>query len=201
MDKHRCAPGAQIMEGTQPRRPHQVQNGSVLIVSLLFLLVLTLIGLTAMQGTALEEKMAGNTRGGTLAFQAAEAALRDGETWVMGIDLYDPPTPCSTAPCDLWEVNKPVDYPQTEPMSWWQNNGREYSKTGVFTGSKADPKLATDPRYLVEYLGYDPGATIIDANERAHRIGPHFYRVTAAGFGPQGTTERVLQSTVRAWKN
>lgn len=179
----------------------RTQSGSVLIVSLLFLLVLTLIGLSAMQGTSLEEKMAGNTRGGTLAFQAAEAALRDGETWVMAIDLYNPPTPVDTCSsgtiCDLWNPGKPVDYPETEAMQWWQGTAREYGKTGTqeFTG------LATDPRYLVEDLGYDPSGSVVDANERAHQIGPHFYRVTAAGFGPQGTTERVLQSTVRTWKN
>lgn len=182
-------------------RQRRTQSGSVLIVSLLFLLVMTLIGVTAMQGVSLEEKMAGNARGGTLAFQAAEAALRDGETWVMAIDLYDPPAPVSTCStgtlCELWEVNKPESYPEAEAMSWWQDKGREYGTTGTqeFTA------LAADPRFLVEYLGYDPGGSVVDANDRAHRIGPHFYRVTAAGFGPQGTTQRVLQSTVRTWKN
>lgn len=181
-------------------RQRGTQDGSVLIVSLLFLLVLTLIGITSMQGTSLEEKMAGNTRGGTLAFQAAEAALRDGETWVMAIDLYDPPTPvdtCSTAPCDLWNPNKPESYPETKAMKWWQDTAREYGAAGTqeFTA------LATDPRFLVEYLSYDPDGSIVDANDRARQIGPHFYRVTAAGFGPQGTTQRVLQSTVRTWKN
>ncbi|MDN5872575.1 MAG: PilX N-terminal domain-containing pilus assembly protein, partial [Nitrococcus sp.] len=68
-------------------RQRQTQSGAVLVVSLLFLLVMTLIGITAMQGVSLEEKMAGNARGGTLALQAAEAALREGEEWVMDIDL------------------------------------------------------------------------------------------------------------------
>ncbi|EAR20900.1 pilus assembly PilX family protein [Nitrococcus mobilis] len=178
----------------------QPQSGSVLIVSLLFLLVLTLIGITSMQGVSLEEKMAGNARGGTLAFQAAEAALRDGETWVMGIDLYDPPTPvdtCSTAPCALWETGKPESYPETKTMAWWQSNGREY---GV-AGTQELTTSAGDPRFLVEYLGYDPANSVLNSNERARRIGPHFYRATAAGFGPQASAQRVLQSTVRTWKN
>lgn len=179
----------------------QTQSGSVLIVSLIFLLVLTLIGVTAMQGTSLEEKMAGNERSGTLAFQAAEAALRDGENWVMKIDLYNPPTPVSTCSsgtiCDLWQMNAFGNYPETKDLSWWLRVGREYGVAGTqeFSG------LAADPRYLVEFDRYDPGNTVVDANDRAHQIGPHFYRVTAAGFGPQGTTERVLQTTVRSWKN
>ncbi|MCO6440677.1 MAG: pilus assembly protein PilZ [Nitrococcus mobilis] len=200
MDKHRHSLIAQGMRGHPLIRQRRLQRGSVLIVSLLFLLVLTLIGITSMQGVSLEEKMAGNARGGTLAFQAAEAALRDGESWVMGIDLHDPPTPvdtCSTAPCALWEAGEPEPYPETKAMAWWQSTGREY---GV-TGTQELTALASDPRFLVEYLRYDPANSVLNSNERARHIGPHFYRVTAAGFGPQGSTQRVLQSTVRTWKN
>src|SRR3954468_22751465 len=53
------------------------QNGAVLIVSLLFLVILTILGITAMSGTTLEHRMAGNTRDQAIAMQAAEAALRD----------------------------------------------------------------------------------------------------------------------------
>lgn len=46
-------------------------------------LLLTLIGVSGSQVTALEEKMAGNIRDENLAFQAAETALRTGEAIVM----------------------------------------------------------------------------------------------------------------------
>jgi type IV pilus assembly protein PilX len=52
------------------------QSGVVLAISLIILLLLTIIGLSATQTTALEEKMAGNLRDKSLAFQAAESALR-----------------------------------------------------------------------------------------------------------------------------
>jgi len=55
------------------------QSGVVLPVSMIMLLLLTLISVTASQVTGLEEKMAGNSRDSNLAFQAAEAALRGGE--------------------------------------------------------------------------------------------------------------------------
>lgn len=54
-------------------------SGAVLIVSLIMLLLLTLIGATAMQTTTLEEKIAGNLRDKNLAFQAAESALNAAE--------------------------------------------------------------------------------------------------------------------------
>ena len=61
------------------------QRGAILIVSLLLLLVMTLIGVTAVSTTTLQEKMAGNNRQRQLAFQAAGAALRDAETWLTPI--------------------------------------------------------------------------------------------------------------------
>ena len=64
-----------------PRGPAS-QRGSALIIAMVFLLVMTLIGVTAMQGTSRQESMAGNVRDRNLAFQAAEAALRAGEDWL-----------------------------------------------------------------------------------------------------------------------
>jgi type IV pilus assembly protein PilX len=57
----------------------QPQRGSALIVSLIFLVILTLLGITAASVTSQEERMAGNTRDRDLAFEAAEAAMRDAE--------------------------------------------------------------------------------------------------------------------------
>lgn len=55
------------------------QSGAALIVALIFLVILTLLGITAATVTGLEERMAGNTRDRDLAFESAEAAMRDGE--------------------------------------------------------------------------------------------------------------------------
>jgi len=65
--------------------PPQRQQGAVLIVSLIMLLVVTLIAVSSMQGTVMEEKMAGNTRDRNLAFQTAESSLREAETYVEGL--------------------------------------------------------------------------------------------------------------------
>ena len=53
--------------------PRSKQSGSALIISLMILIVMTLIGITGMGTSGLEEKMAGNDRDAALAFQAAEA--------------------------------------------------------------------------------------------------------------------------------
>lgn len=58
------------------------QSGVVLAISLIMLLLLTLIGITGLQTTSLEEKMASNSKNRNLAFQAAESALRHAEQYI-----------------------------------------------------------------------------------------------------------------------
>ncbi|WP_260410096.1 PilX N-terminal domain-containing pilus assembly protein [Pseudomonas cichorii] len=56
------------------------QSGMVLLVSLVFLLLLTLLGISSMQNATLQEKMAGSVGLRNQSFQRAEAALRLGES-------------------------------------------------------------------------------------------------------------------------
>lgn len=57
----------------------QRQRGAALFVGLMLLIVMTLIGLAAMQSTLLQERMAGNFRLVNLAFQSAEDTARNAE--------------------------------------------------------------------------------------------------------------------------
>lgn len=54
------------------------QRGVVLVVALIFLLILTLLGINAMDTTVLETKMAANTQEVNHAFQTAEVGLLEG---------------------------------------------------------------------------------------------------------------------------
>lgn len=65
------------------------QRGSVLLIALIMLLLLTMIGLASMRDTSLQEAMAGNTRDSSLALQAAEAALRKGEAAASALTLSE----------------------------------------------------------------------------------------------------------------
>ena len=51
------------------------QRGVVLAIALIFMVVLTLLGLTTMGNSMLEERMAGNLQAKTQAFQAAETGV------------------------------------------------------------------------------------------------------------------------------
>lgn len=58
------------------------QAGAALITSLIFLTVLTILGMSTLGTALLESRMSGNTRDRNLAFQSAEIGLRDAELYV-----------------------------------------------------------------------------------------------------------------------
>ncbi|MHC8288858.1 pilus assembly PilX family protein [Pseudomonas sp. XS1P51] len=74
------------------------QRGMALLVSLVFLLLLTLIGLSSMQSATLQEKMAGSVSLRNQSFQSAEAALRVGESAVE-LKTYELPLCSNTTRC------------------------------------------------------------------------------------------------------
>ncbi len=62
----------------------QSQRGVALAVVLILLLIMTLLGLAAMRGTLMQERMTASQTDRSLSFQAAEAALREGEQVATG---------------------------------------------------------------------------------------------------------------------
>src|SRR5699024_7053117 len=59
------------------------QRGAVLIVVLLLLLAMTMLGLLSLRGAIMEERMGAGMYDRSLAFQAAESALREAEQRLM----------------------------------------------------------------------------------------------------------------------
>lgn len=157
------------------------EAGSALIIGLIFLLILTIIGVTAMRSTTLQERMAGNTRDINLAFQAAEAALRAGEAVVRnsGSGPYD------------GTVDGLYGAPQTGAVPRWEDSGILWSDvTGQVAG------VAQDPRYIIEKLPefIDPtGEISSDGVPETVTL----YRITAVGYGGNNSTQVLLQTTHR----
>lgn len=93
------------------------QTGAALITGLIFLVVLSMIGVTAARMSTLEERMSGNMRDRSLAMQAAEMALRDAEADLNNIFLTGSAPPgaparqCPAAdPACFVEGGSPVPY-------------------------------------------------------------------------------------------
>jgi type IV pilus assembly protein PilX len=178
------------------------QRGAALITGLSMLVVLTLLGIAAAFMADLEERMAGNRRDRALAFQAAEAALRDAEKdirdsgRVSGLTNFTPQ--CTDGLCyngsDGYGINTPAGY--KNPV---------WSTTGILTGAQSveysthtdapvlEGKLVEAPRYLIE--GFKK---IVPGGGEAY-----YYRITARGVGAQrslaggAVSEVILQEVFR----
>lgn len=160
----------------------QHQRGSTLMISLIILLVMTLIGVTAMGTSTLEEKMAGNERDRQLAFQAAEAALRQAEVYVTDSIV-------STAAFDgsntgLYAL---ASYPDLGATATWTNS-RSY--VGTISGIK------TAPKYIVEIMGAvgNEDINIAGYGESSGTGIVTTFRATARGTGGSDNSVVMLQS-------
>jgi type IV pilus assembly protein PilX len=162
------------------------QQGAILMMSLMMLLLLTIIGVTAMNTVTMEERMAGNLRDSNLAFQGAEAALRDGEAKLEA--LTTEPTLCSSSPCNMWDKDVLPFHLEDESASWWATNAEEYGVDGTH-------ELLTnhsDPHALVEFLQFSRDNLTIG---HGTSTGRGFFRVTARSEGGSDTSIAILQST------
>ena len=72
------------------------QSGAVLIVAMIILVILTLLGVTAMNTTSLQERIASNTQEQVHAFQAAETGLNQAFSDNLAYDISNTYTGGST---------------------------------------------------------------------------------------------------------
>ncbi len=158
------------------------ERGTVLIVALIMLLLLTMLGVSAMRGTTMEERMAGNMRDQSVAFQAAEAALREGEGWLAPLAVQPSPCLTLTAGCSVFAAGVLPDL-SSQTDAWWATNGQTYS------GQIAE--VAALPRFVREEVGFLPDN--LDLNRPS--TGRMVYRITARGTGQTNDSVVILQTT------
>ncbi|KFX71636.1 hypothetical protein TMS3_0106845 [Pseudomonas taeanensis MS-3] len=163
------------------------QQGSTLIICLVFLLILTMIGISSIQSSTLQEQMAGSARDYNSAFQAAEYALREGEVYLQQATLGSFTgsggryticgDPASTAAGCV-------------PPSW-----RNKSSTGWVTQSGVG-NVNSQPQYILEKY---PLIVDVNAPLDADTVPPkiEMYRITARGYGVSENSMIVLQSAFR----
>ncbi|MCC7487848.1 MAG: hypothetical protein IT529_23000 [Burkholderiales bacterium] len=192
------------------------QKGAVLVIALLFLTILTILGVTAMTATTFEERLAGNARDSGVAFQAAEAALRDARRDINGIVI--PPFNAPRSPSisgktgfgdgsdtDNGSCGTSVVAPQTlglcRPFAYNAATGvpPAFNNTasltaspsvqyGTYTGAQPLAGLPRQPRYYIEIMCLPQfGGSLGDPNYC------NFYRITGRGYGYNPNTEVTLQ--------
>lgn len=173
------------------------QKGAVLIVSMLLLIIMTLLGLSSMRNTTLEEKMAGNSRDIQLAFNAAEAALRQAETYLQVASL--PPFVNISFDTDGNHTGGVGGYYQADTTIWknidWSDVD-DGSGTGMVLSVSATPLqgVAAQPAVYIEEM---PAILTGGSLEAGTPLTTGMYRITARGVGGSNTAVAILQATFR----
>jgi type IV pilus assembly protein PilX len=197
---------------------HVRQHGVALIVSLLMLIALLLLGISAAQIALQGEKASRNERDRQIAFQAAEAALLDAE-----LDIENAPD-AQGSRSQRFSKDSALGFPGegddvchngdanitlglcrrtldgTQPIwhvvDFLNNDSSTVNSVpyGKFTGQTfpiGEGSLPRRlPRYVIELMTYNK------QGESADRVS-YFYRITAIGFGARDTTQVVLQTFYR----
>ena len=158
------------------------QTGTVLVVSLIFLLLMTLLSTSAMRGATMQERMAGNARDYNLGFQAAEAALREAEDYLRTTAVL-PDFDDSGAHYVVNSANRPTwqDYPPGDGSGY-------ITYSADIAGTSQRPRF-----YLERLITARPPGTETETGTGVDEI--FYFRITAVGYGGAVDTDGVTPLT------
>ena len=174
------------------------QKGVALVMAMVFLLLLTMIGVAALSTTSLEEKMAANSKERNTSFQAAESALIVAEAWIIAQinkpvfpdnanGLYLPNTCASPTTKPVWDCPA-LNWSSTSNLVVYPN-----TPTGTISGGLT--KVGTQPKYIIEDLGETPetgGSVVVPTTYKGK--GNTVLRITARGTGSADAAQAMVQS-------
>ncbi|MGB1189716.1 MAG: pilus assembly PilX family protein [Pseudomonadales bacterium] len=168
------------------------QDGMVLVTSLVILLILTMLALSAVQGTSIQELIARNQRDSNLAFNAAETALVEAEAVLNAMTSATYGTSSSNNP-KIYDARSAGSFFVVTEDPWasdYRNELQAFTK-GVTTQSP--------PLYIIEHI-----STVVSDEDRLNldNIGQNpntcctqMFRITARGLGGTDSAKVILQST------
>lgn len=172
-----------------PRSRRSRDQGAVLVVGLVLLLVLTLAGVILARMQTVEERMARNEDNHQLALQGAEAALRAAEAALSC---------CSSSMNFAGNANGYYTLNPNQGSVVDQLNTSNWSAptTLTYTGPALNAVQSyQSSRYVIELLPpvAPPGSSIAAPSARGG-LSVQLYRITARGYGGDGTSTATLQS-------
>lgn len=176
------------MKHNRERRPYrQREAGAVLIVGLIMVLLISIIALSAIRSSNLQEAMAGNMRDRNIAFQAAESALVVGESKVH---VYSAGIVCTGKSTCYLRNAQPFQPPKDSVI---------YLTGTAFDLMARESELDLEgveeaPVYMIEELSLftpnDGGS--LEKGSGITNLVP--YRITAKGKGLGTDTTAIVQS-------
>jgi type IV pilus assembly protein PilX len=156
------------------------ESGMVLLVTLIMIGIMSIIAVSAIRGSSMQEAMSGNLHDRNLAFQAAEAGLRYAEEDVLangaGYTFGDAD--------GLYTDQNKAAATEGSVKDWtpeqWKNNSIQLDDSDLSV------VLPAYPQYVIERIG-----TVVDASGGSSTV----YRITSRAFGLTKNSEVIVQST------
>jgi type IV pilus assembly protein PilX len=190
------------------------QSGAVLFLAMVFLVLLTVLALTATSSSIMQERMTGAMRNRQMGLMGVETTLRGAEEMLWTLNFNggaNPLPPCrgaTTTTCAYTNTIAGRATPTVQQFrteTTWINpasdGARPYSRAlNTLSGSEISAKLSAQPRYLLEYLGPDLPPSSGGTGGGLLPVGGgglntrHFYRITARSQGGTGAVVRVAES-------
>lgn len=176
-----------IMKNLNTSKPEQ-QKGSVLILSLMILVVLTMIGVSSMSSSSLQEKMTGNFRDREVAFHVAERTLALAEEYLeANINTANLPNTGG-----LYTRDNGPTHATVTTGTWWTGSNSQVLSTTI-------DETRTQPRFTIEYhgeVGNSEGTSINLGGYGSSTGGGTVsnFKVTAYANGLSNNTQVILQS-------
>ncbi len=198
------------------------QKGAVMIVALMLLLVMTILAVSGIGSSVLEQRMSGNYYRSATAFEAAEFGLRVAEQWMnaqvvlnpTALDWFTTETTMTglyttqvLATPNVVEVcggNLNCAFDPRNESSWCMGGaGCDLPKGFVTLGDTLKGvNLATfsmpvsrQPQFIIEHIGVvgEPGIQMGVDDLDESQTG---FRITVIGWGQEGVSHHILQTHV-----
>lgn len=162
------------------------QNGFVLIASLIFLVIMTLLGVAMFKGYTMDQMMGGNLREKNRSFDAAQAALHTAEYWLSQPGNATPVIATCTGMASAQRVCGNALSNQTT-LPW--TVGINYTPAQISVNSAGGSgTYAANPTSYIQFLGLDGS-------------GASLYLITAAAQGGNANAVTVVQSAFKLSTN
>jgi type IV pilus assembly protein PilX len=168
---------------------NSAQHGAVLLISMVVLLILTIVGVSAMRNTVMEEKMVSNMRDKGLAFQAAEATLRVAEKYIEA----------QVVSTIAFDTNSEVGFYDKSNMQLWQSLNWDDTDSIKIAEFNSTYNMAAEPRYIIQHIAS------IATNQNSLNLGNYgqntgagtneIFLITARATGGSGSAPVILQTT------
>ncbi|TDV65787.1 PilX N-terminal domain-containing pilus assembly protein [Pseudomonas sp. LP_7_YM] len=171
------------------------QTGATLLVAIMMLLIITLLALSSLRGVSLESRITGNLKQQKTLFNAAEGALRIGESSISLTKAPSLDNACNAASCLRWKLS---DLTAT--------TGKDtVTRFGTADNGTNTMKLTTNYDVKVQWYVVDLGNLVgsSQGNCAVMGCGPHHYEINACASATSYCTEstdaqRVILRTVIA---